>query len=154
MSSSFLLLLSATLHVVLQTTVPRAKDRRVTTDPSPSLVLAHRGVGAFFTNKSAEQELEDLVKSAQVAALQILTGARSGPISLGYATEDMFDRLVSGLWSMYRLSWGSTADFESAVQGKEDGGSFGLILFWGDPNAMHDEVGEWVQRKTRDQLSG
>jgi hypothetical protein len=111
-------------------------------------------VGAFFTNKSAEQELEDLVESAQVAALQILTGARSGPISLGYATEDMFDRLVSGLSSMYRLSWGSTADFEPDVQGREDGGSFGLILFWEDPNTMHDEVGEWVQRKTSDQLPG
>lgn len=66
----------------------------------------------------------------------------------------MFDRLVSGLSRMYRLSWGTSADFKPAIKSKEDGGSLGWILFWGDPNAMHDEVGEWIQRKVTDQLGG
>ncbi|PWN21225.1 hypothetical protein BCV69DRAFT_190852 [Microstroma glucosiphilum] len=110
--------------------------------------------GASFTTSSLEEELLCLEQKARQAALKIQSGVEAGPISLGWATMDMYERLVGRLSSAYRLSWGLSPTMEVAEHEKEGSGSFGQVLFWGDPSPMHEQTIEWLHEKVSEQLKG
>jgi hypothetical protein len=60
--------------------------------------------GVFFTMRSSEAEHRALVERARRGAGQVQGGLKTCPISLGWTTKDMLERLQNDVSQSY-LSW-------------------------------------------------
>lgn len=91
---------------------------------------------------------------AKVGDLALKTQAGlQGPHIVGYLSEDTYERLQDAIASAYKLSYGVDANGEAAVRttGLPNGTiCLGLVLFWGDPSPLHDEVAAFVTSRIQE----
>ncbi|PWN21226.1 hypothetical protein BCV69DRAFT_282715 [Microstroma glucosiphilum] len=108
--------------------------------------------GTFFSTRSLEAEGRVLLERGRQAALEVQGGLKEGPISLGWATKDMFERVQDDLSKSYRLSWGFSPNMTTSIRDQGESGVLGQVLFWGDPSPEHAMITTWLHQRVVRQL--
>lgn len=101
-----------------------------------------------WTNANVERRYQLLTQLCATAMTEIAAGTRSGPLRLGYFTEDLYQRLSDEVTLDAKLNFGLDAECHDDYQEGQ-----GMVLYWGDPSFVHDDLALDVVKSIRDLLS-